>query len=98
MSWNYRVVKSTESHPNFRNGEPYEVYAIHEIYYDENGVVNGHVEKPEIGPYEELGELLPTLKRLAEALDKPIILVNELPGNSEPGLGIHVLNEESSDE
>jgi hypothetical protein len=37
MSWNYRVLKTADP-----DGTP--VWAIHEVYYDEHGAVNGWTE------------------------------------------------------
>ena len=44
MSWNYRVVKRTESVPHL--GEPVISYGIHEAYYDKDGRIVGLSEQP----------------------------------------------------
>jgi hypothetical protein len=48
-------------------------YAIHEVYYDEDGKVNGWTEEPIRILAESLEDLKFTLERLVECFDKPVL-------------------------
>ena len=48
-------------------------YAIHEVYYDENGKVNGWTEEPIRILAESLADLKITVQRVLECFDKPVL-------------------------
>lgn len=63
-NWNYRVVKSKDGEDDY--------YQIHSTYYYE-GNINGMSVNPSVAGGYNLDELRIDLKRMLEALDKPII-------------------------
>jgi len=69
MSWNYRVIRENipDSHGNVA-----ETFGIHEVYYDSEGIPKMCSEA--IEPYgETMEELQWVLKKMSEALHKPIL-------------------------
>lgn len=71
MSWNYRVMRHVGVCPISK--EPTCYYAIHEVYYDGKGNVDGW-STGEIEPSsEDLGGLDWVLERMTQALNKPIL-------------------------
>ncbi len=65
MNWNHRVIKTeTPDGPWF---------AIHEVYYDDEGNLSGYSEKPVAVCGEGFDEIEETLKRMLRALEKPIL-------------------------
>lgn len=70
MSWNHRIIRHIEQRTHMDDGI---YYAIHEVYYDEDGKVNGWTEEPIRIMEESLDDLKVTLQRLIESLDKPVI-------------------------
>lgn len=44
MSWNYRIVK--RYYTDLRSGEERSFYALHEVYYDEDGNPNARTVEP----------------------------------------------------
>jgi len=48
-------------------------YAIHEVYYDENGKVQGWTEEPIRILAESLEDLKVTVERLVECFDNPVL-------------------------
>lgn len=60
-TWNYRVM---------RNGD---LFAIHEVYYDENGKVEGYTQNPVCPSGESLEELKGDIEYYLEALNKPVL-------------------------
>ncbi len=76
MTWNYRVVRKTETGYD-KLGE---YYGIHEVYYDDDG-------KPEMVTVEPVGIVGDDLLELQEefvhylrALLKPVLNYEEIPG------------------
>lgn len=61
MSWNYRVV--------LRDAE----FAIHEVFYEEDGSINGMTVDPVYPRAESLEGLREELERYSTALDKPVL-------------------------
>ena len=65
MHWNYRLMRREHS------GET--TVAIHEVFYDDNGDVDGWTE----GPCQPMGAspdgLLDDLKTMLEAFDQPVL-------------------------
>ena len=68
MSWNYRVV---------RHDCREDYYEVMEVYYDEEGNVNGYADTG--CPYgENLAGIKKCLELMSEALDKPILQLKDL--------------------
>ncbi len=57
MSWNYRVVQHDDE------------YAIHEVFYSDDGSVNGMTVDPVFPRAETLDDLREELERYGAALD-----------------------------
>ena len=79
MSWNYRVIctkyiESAEKH-EFEG----ETYAIHTVYYDKDGNINGWCEIGAAPNGETIEELKHDIGLMLIALEKPIleIVLNE---------------------
>lgn len=70
MSWNHRVFA------NEHKGEVY--FTIHETYYNKKGIPNGYTESKTIGA-EDIKGLRWTLNKMKEALEKPILSINNFP-------------------
>jgi hypothetical protein len=65
MGWNYRVIRIEEQ------GEP--VYAIHEVFYDQAGKINGWTKEPvNVVSDDRLG-LLYVLTKMVEAEGQPVL-------------------------
>ena len=65
MIWNYRVIRKVEK-------EEY-TFGIHEVYYKEDGTVEGWTENHG-GPFgETVEELQRKLELMKTALDKPVL-------------------------
>lgn len=71
MSWNYRIViKTTE------DGDHY--YGIHEVYYDEAGLVGSCTENP-CDPFGETRvELQDNINQMAEAFTRPVLHYDDI--------------------
>lgn len=65
MSFNYRLVQHTNT------------IGIYEIYYDENGKIDGYAEKPIIVG-NDLKDLRGEIEHLKRAFDKPILIMSDL--------------------
>ncbi len=66
--WNYRVVKKSIV-DDFDD----EIYAVHEVFYDDDGNPVGCTEKSvRIGEYS-LKSLSETIDLMKQALDKPVL-------------------------
>lgn len=71
--WNYRVVR--------RGTEPDTAYySVHEVYYDRKGnIVMWDEHEATVGA-EDFGDVRWALDRMGEALDKPVLAVEDMPG------------------
>jgi hypothetical protein len=69
MHWNHRVIRSR------RNGE--EWYAIHEVYYDDDGKPETYTAEPDGIEGESLEELRQYLTWMRAALRQPVLTVND---------------------
>lgn len=69
-TWNYRVLKHTPE-----KGHTY--YAIHEVYYADDGATNGHTENAVWPVGETIEELRADINRMLLALDRPVIKATE---------------------
>ena len=67
MTWNHRIMRHTDS----PDGEPY--YALHEVFYDEEGGKPGWTKDPVNILGESPDEIRETLERMLRALDKPVM-------------------------
>lgn len=78
MSWHHRVIRH-----DLKDGHvPY--YGIHEVYCDENGKIWACTEKAKITAWEATEEenlpaLRQELKWMLEALDAPILDIENIP-------------------
>jgi len=66
MSWNHRVIRR-----KFPNGEV--LWAIHEVYYDDDGKPNACTENPIPIREYSVKDIGKTLKRIRRALKKPVL-------------------------
>ena len=65
MSWNYRVLAHKYEEEIY--------FEIHEVYYDENGILNGYKEKPVTIGGENIKGMRWALNKMKECLKKPIL-------------------------
>lgn len=65
MSWNYRVM--------CRNGE----LSIYEVYYRDDGTIEGYSAAPTFPAGETVEELSENCRQYLSALEKPILLYEE---------------------
>jgi len=63
--WNHRVVKTKDGIDDW--------YAIHEVFYDEDGKVDGMTKEPISVGGNSLEDLRWALTKMLESLDKDII-------------------------
>ena len=75
MSWNYRIIKSTFKMPS---GDIEERYAIHEVYYDNNGNIIGWSKDPVYISGESLSDLEGDLKLYREAFCRSVLDIAKL--------------------
>lgn len=70
MTWNYRVVRIEE--------EEYDRYHLYEVYYDDDGKIEGMTEES-MHPYgESVEELQNDLEYMMEALKQPVLDMKDL--------------------
>ena len=68
--WNYRVVRTEK--------EQYDSYQLYEVYYDDDGKIEGMTENA-LQPYgESVEELQNDLEYMMEALKQPVLDMKEL--------------------
>lgn len=72
MSWNHRVVKTTEKSKFF--DEPVISYGIHEVYYDERGKITGVSSEPIRISEDNHLELYDTIGRISWCLKKKTVI------------------------
>jgi hypothetical protein len=78
MSWNYRVLKQKSIYGNSDGSfTEEETFAIYEVYYDDDGKVNGYGKEATVYG-ESVSEVRQVLEMMKEALDKPVIDVEFL--------------------
>ena len=70
MSWNHRVVRRFYPNTHMDDSMLYEIY---EVYYKEDGTIQGLTENPISIGEESLEDLKTTLQRITKCLDNPII-------------------------
>ena len=67
MSWNYRVIR------HIATGAAGDWFAIHEVYYDADGMPRAVSEKPISPQGDTCEELLSDLQMMQEAAEKPTL-------------------------
>jgi hypothetical protein len=67
-TWEYRMVQINK-----------DWLSIHEIYYDDEGVINGWIEEASSPGGETTDELKSDLTLMMTALYKPVLLKEDLP-------------------
>ena len=65
MTWNYRVVK--------KKYNDYVSYGIHEVFYDDNGNIEGCTEEPIDVSADSLEELKEVYNMMAEAFEQEVV-------------------------
>jgi uncharacterized OB-fold protein len=83
--WNYRVIRRDYKSAN---GTIESVVTIHEVYYDDKGVINAWSEDPmspngsslEADEQNALKELSGDIDLMLQAFNRPVINYDELPG------------------
>ena len=64
MAWNYRIIKNTQ----------FSTYAIHEVYYKEDGSIEGSTESPVYVLGETIDELRADIGYMQDAFTKPVLV------------------------
>lgn len=70
MSWNHRVVRRFYPNTHMDDSMLYEIY---EVYYKEDGTIDGITEEPIRIREESMDDLRKTVERLTKCLTQPII-------------------------
>lgn len=70
MTWDYRVIKHDLVPTNY--------FAIHEVYYDENGKITNWSEKPIDVSGETKSEVIKTLKHMIADSEQATLKESEL--------------------
>ena len=70
MSWNYRVIKTKDGEDNF--------YQIHEVYYSEDGKINGYTSKGATVGGSNIAEVKWVLMEMLSCLERDIIMEEHL--------------------
>ncbi len=65
MSWNYRVIKTKDGEDDF--------YQIHEVYYSEDGKINGYTSKGATVGGSNIAEVKWVLMEMLSCLERDII-------------------------
>lgn len=79
MTWNCRVMVRTDK----QTGE--KIYAIHEVYYDQDGNPESCTENPVSPMGETVDELRGDLSHYQEALAKPVLRYEDLKPEESDG-------------
>lgn len=69
MSWNHRIIKTKDGEDDW--------YQIHEVYYDDNGEINGYTERGTIVSGNSVEDIKWTLEKMLDSLNKEIINQNK---------------------
>ncbi len=79
MSWNHRILASKEFHTNGESEIYFEIYfAIHEVYYDKNGVPDGYTANAIKVGSDTIEGIQWTIDKMQECLKKPILWAEPL--------------------
>jgi len=68
--WNHRIIRHIEKITHMDDSI---YYAIHEVYYGEDGKIKGWTEEPIRIMEESLEDLKATLQRLSESFNNPVL-------------------------
>ena len=82
MTWNYRVL--VREYPQTQE----DVFAIHEVYYDENDAPGSCTVNPVAPIGDSLEELKGVLQMYATALEKPVLRYEEFQGDTLRNRGV----------
>ncbi len=86
LGWNFRIMRRVYPAPDFMpNHEPYTMYGMYEVYYDENEKPTGWSQDPQDFNCEFPDGVAWTIERYSEAIDKPMLEYEtgaEIPGGS----------------
>lgn len=82
MNWNYRVM----TYKTYNDGEPTRLFAVTEVYYNEEGVPDGFVKPPMniMSDWDEMDDLTGTHELVGGAFEKPILDVDNFPNEYKP--------------
>ena len=69
MGWNHRVMKHKDGEDDF--------FQIHEVYYTEDGEVDGYTLNGVAAGGNTLDELRSELQRMLDSLDKEVLIYEE---------------------
>ncbi len=69
-TWDHRVVRRNYE---YGSGQSEEIFAIHEVYYNNAGEIESMTENPTIPIGNDLEELKKVLENFMTALSKPVI-------------------------
>jgi len=69
MTWNYRIIKTETIH----KCTTYTQFGIHEVYYDENHVPQGHTERAIELTGESVLDIKTDLEYMQIAFTKPVL-------------------------
>lgn len=91
MSWNYRICthlfsykKAFVNNPKLAEQKDQRIFAIHEVYYNKDGVADGcHKNPVSLGGFEDVEDLKATVDMLHNAYEKPIIDLDNFPNEYE---------------
>lgn len=70
MGWNYRIMLHTGNLPT---GGVEKSLAIHGVYYDDSGNLEGWTESPDYIAGESIEDIKENLELMKRALDRPIL-------------------------
>lgn len=70
MSWNYRVIRHPAS--DIEGDEP--TFAIHEVYYDDQGNPNGWTDATDVSA-ESVADVVEVLAMMLRATERPVLCV-----------------------
>jgi hypothetical protein len=78
MTWNYRIIKEKNKEDLDPDVEDAYFFAIHEVYYDESKKPITCTEDPIYPSGTSLKELKSDLKHYLQALERPVLIMEEL--------------------
>lgn len=89
MSWNYRIVRRRQTFSEatlgaYKGQDPRDVdgefyYAIHSVYYNEDGTVRAWSHKPAIVLGGDLQDIITNIHQFLDALNRPILYLDDVP-------------------
>ena len=80
MTWNHRLVRRVIHTPDPGIGvDPEVLFAIHEVYYDDNGKPENITAEPIAAAGETVEEVMTDLHRMLRACEKPVLEYDDFP-------------------